>query len=179
MDTASNMNSDSPDSYGAVTKAFHWGMALLIGWQLLKFGDRIAEGEHWIGQTLVPWHVSIGSLLLVLIVARVIWTISQRGQHPPHDPAMRVLIKAGHGLLYAGLILMPLTGIMVMIGGGHGLTAFGIQLIAKGEKIPWAQSIGSLHSPIAWVLAAMIIGHIVMALFHHFIKRDGTLKRML
>ncbi len=28
----------------------HWLMAFLIGWQLLKFGDRIAEGEHWIGQ---------------------------------------------------------------------------------------------------------------------------------
>lgn len=173
------MSIDSPDGYGAISKALHWGIALLVGWQLLKFGDRIAEGEHWIGQTLVPWHVSLGTLLLVLAILRLAWAISQRGQRPLHDPAMSFFVKAGHGLLYAGLILMPLTGIMVMVGGGHGVTAFGIELISKGEKIAWAQSIGSLHSPIAWILAALIIGHIAMALFHQFIKRDGTLARMM
>ena len=65
---------DSRERYGALTKLLHWSMALLVFWQLLKFGDRIFDGEHWVGQTLVPWHVSIGSLMLLLILRRLCWS---------------------------------------------------------------------------------------------------------
>lgn len=173
------MINDSKERYGRISKILHWTMAVLIVWQVLKFGDRISEGEHWIGQTLVPWHVSIGTLLLCLIVLRMFWAMSQRNNRPRENPATAMLVKIGHGLLYAGMLLMPITGIMVMLGGGYGLKAFGVQLIAKGEGLPWAESIGNLHSPLAWALTAMIIGHIGIALFHHFVKRDDTLKRML
>lgn len=61
---------DTRERYGSVSRFFHWLMAVLLIWQFLRFGQRIAEGEHWVGQTLVPWHVSIGATLLVLIVLR-------------------------------------------------------------------------------------------------------------
>ncbi len=173
------MINDSKERYGRISKILHWTMAGLITWQVLKFGDRISEGEHWVGQTLVPWHVSIGTLLLCLIVLRMFWAMSQRNNRPRENPATAMLVKIGHGLLYAAMLLMPITGIMVMLGGGYGLKAFGVQLIAKGEGLPWAESIGNLHSPLAWALTAMIIGHIGIALLHHFVKRDDTLKRML
>src|SRR5690554_4224316 len=101
------MIKDSPERYGTLTCALHWLMAALVAWQLLKLGDRIADGEHWVGQTLVPWHVSIGVLLLVLIVVRLAWAVSQRRQRPQPAPAMALAVKAGHGLLYASLVLMP------------------------------------------------------------------------
>ena len=173
------MINDSKERYGSVSKILHWLMAVLIGWQLLKFGDRITEGEHWIGQTLVPWHVSIGTLILGLIVLRILWVISQRQHRPRQNPATALLVKVGHGLLYAGMLLMPITGVMVMLGGGHGLSAFGVGIIAEGEEIAWAASLGSLHSPLAWVVAALTIGHIGIALIHHFFQRDDTLTRML
>ena len=110
-------------------------MAILIVWQLLKFTDRIADGEHWLGQNLVPWHVSIGDLLLILIILRVMWVASQRHQRPVQDPATAKLVNLGHGLLYACLLLMPLSGIMVMIGGGYGLTVFGFDIFAEGNKV--------------------------------------------
>src|SRR5690554_5777661 len=78
---------DSKERYGALTRFFHWGMGLLIVWQFLKFFDRINDGEHWVGQTLVPWHISIGSLLLVLIVLRILWAVGQRKNRPEQDPA--------------------------------------------------------------------------------------------
>src|SRR5690606_10318409 len=119
------MIEDSRQRYGKVSVIFHWLMAFLICWQLLKLGDRIAEGEHWIGQTLVPWHISIGTLLLGLIVLRLFWVASQRRHRPVQNPATALLVKAGHGLLYAGMLLLPLTGVLTMVGGGYGLTAFG------------------------------------------------------
>lgn len=173
------MIKDSRARYGTVTKAFHWFMAVLIGWQLLKLGDRIAEGEHWIGQTLVPWHVSIGTLLLGLIVLRILWVARQRRHRPEQNPATALLVKVGHGLLYAGMLLLPVTGVLTMLGGGHGLTAFGLEFISKGDKIAWASSLGSLHSPVAWALAVLIVGHVGITLIHHFIQRDDTLRRML
>ncbi|MBY6220709.1 cytochrome b [Marinobacter nauticus] len=170
---------DSRESYGTLSKSLHWLMAVLIGWQFLKFGDRIADGEHWVGETLVPWHVSIGTLLLALIVLRMVWAFSQRGQRPQHEDPQGRLVKIGHGLLYAAMLLLPVTGILILLGGGYGLNAFGMQLIAKGDKIAWASTIGGIHSTLAWALAVLVIGHIGMALFHQHVKGDGTLSRMV
>lgn len=172
------MTNDTSASYGTVTKAFHWGMALLIFWQMLKFFDRIGEGEHWVGQVLVSWHFSIGTLLLVLVAARIVWVARQRVR-PAHDPATAFAVRTGHVLLYACMVLLPVTGILVMVGGGFGLTAFGTPLIAEGAKVPWAATLGSLHSPIAWLLLVLTIGHAGMALRHHFVKRDGILQRII
>ncbi len=173
------MKGDTQERYGSISRFFHWGMGLLIIWQILKFFDRINDGEHWVGQTLVPWHISIGSLLLVLVVLRIIWAAKQRNNRPVQDPATALLVKIGHFLLYAGMVLMPITGALYMIGNGYGWIPFGIQLVAKGDEIPWMVSIGSLHSPIAWLLLIMIVGHIGIALVHHFVKKDGVLRRMV
>ncbi|MFA7504499.1 MAG: cytochrome b [Burkholderiaceae bacterium] len=172
------MNRQVQERYDTLSRAFHWGMAFLIGWQLLKFFDRIDDGEHWVGQTLVPWHISIGVLLLVLVAIRIFWAVKQKDDRPAPDPVMGAAVKAGHFLLYAGMALMPITGLLYMVGGGHGVSAFGIELIAEGEEISWMASLGGLHSPIAWGLLILVVGHVGMALYHHFIRKDGVLQRM-
>lgn len=173
------MINDNKQRYGTISRAFHWLMAVLLVWQLLKFFDRINDGEHWVGETLVPWHVSIGSLLAVLIILRLLWALKQWGNRPEQDPATVILVRLGHGLLYAGMVLMPLTGILTMIGKGYGLAPFGVRIVARGEEIPWMANLGSLHSPIAWILLVLIIGHLCIALYHALIRKDGILQRML
>ena len=86
---------DSKERYGSISKWLHWLMGGLILWQFLKFFDRINDGEHWIGQTLVPWHISIGALLLVLVAVRIFWALGQLKQRPRHDPATAFMVKAG------------------------------------------------------------------------------------
>lgn len=170
---------DSAHRYGGISRLLHWAMALLIGWQFLKLGDRIDDGEHWIGETLVPWHVSIGGLLLVLIVLRLLWALGQRQQRLQHVGPTALLVKAGHGLLYASMLLLPITGILLMLGNGYGMKFFGMQLVAKtGVETGWMISLGNLHSPLAWLLLILVVGHIAAALFHHFMHQDDTLKRM-
>ena len=107
------------------------------------------------------------------------WVASQRHQRPVHEPTTAKLVIAGHGLLYACMLLLPLAGIMIMIGGGYGLTAFSFDIFAEGEKVAWAATLGQLHAPLAWMLTALIIVNTAMALYHHYIKKDNTLKRML
>jgi len=175
------VSKDTKERYGTVSRVLHWAMAVLILWQALKLFDRIDDGEHWVGQTLVPWHISIGTLLLLLVLLRMVWTARNFSSRPdaPPPPLLGFVAKAGHVLLYAAMLLMPLTGISLMIGNGYGLTAFGIEFAARGEEIPWLATIGTLHPPIAWLLLLMIVGHGGMALVHHFVKKDGVLRRML
>lgn len=174
------MSGDSKERYGSISRLFHWGMSFLIIWQLLKLFDRIQDGEHWVGETLVPWHVSIGSVLLLLVLLRIIWAARQRHNRPVQDPATAALVKAGHFLLYTCMVAMPVTGAMYLVGNGYGWRPFGIELVARGgDKIEWMISVGSLHSPIAWLLTILIAGHIGIALLHHFVKKDGVLRRML
>lgn len=171
---------DSKERYGSITRIFHWGMALLIIWQFMKFFDRINDGEHWIGENIVSWHVSIGSLLLVLIVLRLIWAATQKNNRPEQDPSTAFLVKAGHGLLYLGMLLLPITGLMIMIGNGYGWNPFGLGLIARGgAEIGWLATLGSAHSLIAWSLLILVLGHAGIALLHHFVKKDDVLGRML
>src|SRR5690606_3341273 len=107
--------------------------------------------------------VSIGTLILLLVVARIVWKARQR-TGPAHDPATAFLVTAGHVLLSAGMVLMPITGLLTMLGGGYGWTAFGIQLAARGEKVPWMADLGSFHSAIAWVMLILVAGHVGIAL---------------
>lgn len=172
------MIEDNTERYGSITRALHWLFAVLVFWQFMKFFDRIAEGEHWIGETLVPWHISIGTLLLALIVVRVFWALTQASHRPTHEPPIKYLAKAGHILLYVALVLMPVTGVLYMVGEGHGVEAFGVTLIAEGEEIAWMHTVGGFHGNIAWALLFLTLTHIVMAFYHQFVRRDGTLKRM-
>ena len=172
---------DTPRRYGAVSLLFHWTMALLIILQFMALGGYINDGEHWIGNTIVPWHTDIGLLLLILVSLRILWMLGQRERRPElHGRhAMQLMAKGGHFLLYVCMVLMPVTGILLMVGGGHGLGFFGIQLVAESEReIPWAIALGEWHAQISWLFVALVLGHLGAALYHHFVMHDDTLARM-
>ena len=171
------MLKDSSHTYGLISRIFHWVMALLIGLQFLKLGDRINDGEHWVGQTLVPWHITTGVLLLTLILPRIFWALSQKGHRPLHHGATALLIKGGHFLLYGTMLLMPITGILYMLGNGYGLKILGTRVVERGPEIDWALAVGSFHSPIAWLLIVLVTGHILAAIYH-YITRDGIMKSL-
>ncbi|WP_286639792.1 cytochrome b [Thiopseudomonas alkaliphila] len=171
---------DSKQRYGTFSKLLHWGMAILFLQQFFKFAGRINDNQHWLGNTFGPWHGSVGSLLLLLVIVRLVWAFSQRRQRPSTAGSLGLLAKLGHGVLYACMLAMPLTGIAFMLGNGYGLTTFGMQWVAKSpDTIPWLVALGNLHSPLAWLFVLLVLGHIAAALGHHWLLKDNTLKRML
>ena len=170
---------DSPERYGLVTRVLHWSMAVLVLLQFAKFFERL-EGEGGAAVAAVTgWHTTIGTLLLVLVVVRIAWAFTQRRRRPVNDPTLAIFVTAGHVAMYAALLALPVLGLLIMFGGGYGHVAFGIGLFPPGEEVRWAQVWGSLHSPLAWLLLVAVVVHVLIALYHHLVRKDGVLRRML
>ena len=170
---------DSPERYGVVTRLLHWSMAVLVLLQFVKFFERLdGEGGPLVA-AITGWHTSIGTLLLVLVVVRIAWAFLQRQRRPVNDPALAIFVTAGHVALYVALLALPILGLLFMLGGGYGHAAFGIGLFPPGDEVRWARVWGSLHSPLAWLLAIALVVHVLAALYHHLVRKDGVLRRML
>ncbi|MES9855083.1 MAG: cytochrome b/b6 domain-containing protein [Sedimenticola sp.] len=70
---------------------------------------------------------------------------------------------------------------MMSIGGGYPVGVFGFEIIARSEdKIEILSKIGHvIHGLGGKLLIALILLHIVGAIKHERIDKDGTLSRML
>lgn len=172
---------DSPERYGTVSRILHWGMAALLAWQFAGMALRMILGRVPLMAFWVGTHVSVGTLLLLLVLLRAAWALAQRRRRPqyPAGPAGR-LAGAGHLLLYALMIAIPALALLRQFGSGRGVTLFGIEVQrAGGEPVPWMTAPANLlHGNLAWLLLALIVGHVLMALIHRYLWKDDTLARM-
>jgi len=168
-------------SYGVVTKFFHWLIFILvIG--MLTAGYFLGDVPKDWQRTVFNLHKLTGLTLLCLVVLRFLWSLINK---KPVLPASTTLLeKTGeglvHGLLYLALIAMPLVGWIGSTAGGRPphLGSWIIALpIAKDNQLKeWAFD---WHGYIAIMLITLISVHILAALYHHFIRKDDVLKRML
>lgn len=125
-------------------------------------------------------HKSVGVTLLALIVLRVLW----RFTHTP--PAMltsykaweRKLATAAHHLLYLLMIAMPLAGLIMAINSKYGVVWFGIDLIGGLDNKDMREAFKEVHESVGALLLLVIILHIVGAIKHKVIDKDGTMERM-
>lgn len=175
-------DSASSPSYDGTTRFLHWAMALLLIWQL---GGVLAEAT--LGETplIKSWgstHSSVGALILLFTLIRLIWAVLESGNRPARQTGFATAAaRFGHGLLYAAMVIIPSLALVRSVGSGRGLTLFGVEILEPtGQKIPELMApANALHGLFGWILLVLIIGHISMALYHHFILKDGTLGKML
>jgi len=180
--------SNTSRHYGSVTKVFHWLTALLI-FAVIPLGliaSRLPLGsEAEIGRvfTLFSLHKTIGITIFFVALARILWAITQTkpgGLHPERR-AETMLAETIHWLLYASLVIAPLTGWIhhaALDGFAPIWWPFGqdLPLVPKDERI--AHLFGSFHWIFTKVMAASIMLHVAGALKHHVIDKDVTLRRM-
>jgi cytochrome b561 len=174
-------SSAGPSRYTRVAIALHWTIALLIIVNLAigLFHETLFRGG-------IPLHKSIGMLVLLLSIVRLIWRLTHR---PPPLPASvkrweKGLAHGVHWLLYALMILIPLSGWVFTSASPkrHPLEFFGLFPL---PMFPIAQDKGvshvvaERHEQLAWAMIALLVLHIGAALKHRFLDRDRTLDRML
>jgi len=85
-------------------------------------------------------------------------------------------------LLYLFLFIQPILGIITLQIGGKSVTLFGVTLLPSFVAHPdrklghWWENI---HTTLGTIFYYVIALHILAALWHHYMRRDNTLKRML
>ncbi|MFD2112696.1 cytochrome b [Thiorhodococcus fuscus] len=182
------MKLDMPTRLSPNTLALHWIVAIMmIG--LLATGLYMAQTSTF---GLYPWHKSFGVLIALFVVLRVAWRIRNGWPKPVGDytSVEKLLAKLVHWLLIIGTVLMPVSGFMMSAMSGHGVPFFGFELFAHNPDPTNPQEVVALNATLAeaghvlhrwggYLLIGAVVLHVVGALKHHFVDRDGTLRRML
>jgi cytochrome b561 len=168
------------DRYGAAAVGFHWAMAVLI----VVVGVLGLLHDSWPKQSAPFWinlHAMIGLLAWALLIARFWW----RHLHPPPPSApeagefSRRFAGPVHALLYTLIFVIPILGVVTFVWHGR-VFDFGLFRLNFGIRSNRAifHPTEDIHGYLAYALFALAGGHALAALWHHVIRRDGTLSRM-
>ncbi|RRH93520.1 cytochrome b [Mesorhizobium tamadayense] len=171
-------------TYTSAQKFLHWALfALVILLYALTYGeDLLPRGDPAV-DAIWRLHISFG----LLLAAFVFWRVVLRGMRgaprlPAEMPAPeRAAAKVGHFILYALLIAIPVLGILLAWFRGDALSFFGLFTVPApfAPDRATARTIRELHSLCANGILIVAGIHALAALYHHFIRRDGVMARML
>ena len=177
------MLKNTEQRYGSLSIGLHWLTLLLMiaVYALMEFRDIFPKGSA--GRDLMKeFHFMVGLLILALVVVRLLVRVGSPSPRivPELSPLMLTLAKLAHLALYGFLILTPLLGWLLLSAGGKPIPFFGLELPALiGPNKELAGQIKELHE-LAGTAGYWLIGlHAVAGLYHHYVARDNTLKRML
>ena len=166
--------------YDATTIALHWITALLVAslWVIAHYIDDFPRGPARINMRSA--HILLGAVLAATVLYRIYWRARHgRGLPPINSGNLATLTKVGHFILYVLLAATIVLGVTnAWVRGDSFFNQWTIPSIAPGNKALRKQ-IGDLHELAANVILIVAGVHALIALAHHFLLRDVTLRRML
>ncbi|WP_233837821.1 cytochrome b [Paraburkholderia sp. ZP32-5] len=167
-------------AYGIVARTLHWLTVLLIavqfviGWTM----PDVHKDTQPVG--LIAWHLGVGSALIAVMVLRVVWRLTHQPAPDDLPPLLGFASRVTHFLLYVCLLLVPLLGWINASSRGWQVRLASVvpypSLSPTGS--PFGHAMGDVHGILAWVLFALIVMHVLAALFHRFILKDHVMQRM-
>ncbi|WP_315919771.1 cytochrome b [Mesorhizobium sp. SP-1A] len=171
-------------TYTPAQKALHWALfALVVLLYGLTFGQDIFQRGDPNRDLIWKLHISFGLVLAALIAWRVVLRLV-RGV-PEHPAGMSTLERnaaaLAHALLYALLVTIPVLGILLTWFRADALSLFGLFTIPSpvAPDRAVARTLRELHSFCANAILIVAGLHALAALWHHFIRSDAVLARML
>jgi cytochrome b561 len=169
--------------HGVVARLFHWITAALVTLMILAGVAMTSEGFDAWRDALYILHKGTGSILLLVIPARLLWRLATPGPGPlpaSVPPTQQRLAGLSHGLLYALLLVMPVSGYVRTVGAGFPielLDALGIPpLIPQMDSLAGFMAV--VHAFGAYALTGLIALHLGAVAYHVLVARDGVVKRM-
>jgi cytochrome b561 len=176
--------SDDTGRYGGTAIALHWLIALLIvcgfyiGWTMTDIpGFTPTKLKYF------SWHKWIGVTVFVLAVVRVLWRATHRAPElqGPLPQWQKAAAHAVHMLLYVLMLAIPLSGYFYSSAAGIQVVYLGIVPLPTfiGPDPALKATLRTVHVLLNYTLLALVAMHVLAALKHQFVDRDGLLARMI
>lgn len=153
--------------YSRAQISLHWAVALLIIYQLV-FGEDMSHAWRALrdnpetATSFGAWvHIIAGILVLILALWRLALRMTRGVPEAPEveSPLIRLAGSLTHGGLYLLMLALPITGLLAWYGG--------------------ISALAPLHGELLKLLTIVLIGlHVLGALYHQFVRRDGLMDRM-
>lgn len=168
--------------YTSIAIILHWVMALLI---FVTWSIAIAVADLPLSPariTGLSWHKWLGVSIFFLVILRLLW----RATHPV--PILKLVMplwqeramQFTHVVLYLLMILIPIVGWLMSSAMGYTVNYFGLfelpDLVDKDKEL--GHQLKEIHELLANGLMVLVGLHILAALKHQFVDKDGLIGRM-
>lgn len=168
-------------TYSAVAIALHWLLAaalaaqVALGWWM----QDVPKSPPGLRAGWFNLHKSVGLTLALVIVLRLAWRVTNAVDESPALPGwQRTLAQATHGMLYACMAAMPVTGLLGSLFTRYPVRVWGAVLALPHRDWPAGkQLMADLHAAFAWAFVVLVAAHVLAAAWHWW-QRDGVAARM-
>jgi cytochrome b561 len=173
---------NSTTRWGAVSQLLHW-LILALVLAMAVLGLTMTELPNGIDKIKTyALHKSIGISVLALMLLRLLWrAFAGPAPPPPGLVWQRRVATLTHGVLYALMLAIPLSGWAFNSASNFALRWFGWfnlpRLVPADPRLK--AGFHETHEWLFWVLVAVVVLHAAAALKHHVVDRDEVLMRML
>lgn len=173
---------DRATGYGWLSIAFHWIAAALVV-ALFVIGEQLEDLSRGPERSeTLALHVSIGAIAVIVLGARILWRLLQRGPVLSNQPpAIRLLSALVQWALLAAMAILILTGPLMQWSDGRAIDVFGLVSIASPmPEMRWLnEALEEVHDFASHALIPLLALHVLGALKHLIIDRDRVFQRML
>ncbi len=172
------------NGFGFIAIFLHWAMALVI-FGLFAVGLYMVELTYYdsLYKTLPFIHKSVGILLALTLVFRIVWKLINRSPDAAAGVTAfeHLAARLVHVLLYGLMVAIVVSGYLISTADGSAISVFDwFDVPATLTSIPEQEDVaGEIHEYLAYTIIALVALHAAAALKHHFVNKDNTLRRML
>jgi cytochrome b561 len=173
----------APPAYSLTARLLHWLTAVLV-LAMIPLGIVIAN--EWGGpiqERLYNLHRSVGALLIPIIIVRLLYRLMHRPLPltPDIPPVQQFAAHAAHWTLYTLLVVQPFVGWIATSAYRAPMPMFGLFELPPIWPMnrPLSEQLFVVHRALGVAIAVVATVHIAAALYHHFVRRDHVLMRMI
>lgn len=177
------MNQLNQPRYATLSIVMHWLMFLLLiaVYACIELRELYPKGSDP-REALKTWHFMLGLSVFVLVWVRLFarWLKPAPATLITIPRWQQYIAKVMHIALYLLMVLMPIGGWLILSGEGKNIPFYGLNLPSlMAENKSLAKTIKDVHETAGLVGYYLIGLHALAGLFHHYVQRDNTLRRML